>query len=169
MKKVFLLAPLLAALLSSGCMHYARGSGSHLAFARIYVAPVRNDSLAPQAQALLTKQVRRKLADEPNLEIAAEPESAAILEITIVKFEQTVASTDTNDTINAKSFNVQMSVTCTLKDGQTGKIYFKDHKLSDSVECHAVADYQEAKHQIMPKLTEKLATRICEAVCNPWE
>jgi outer membrane lipopolysaccharide assembly protein LptE/RlpB len=168
MKGVFSLALLLAMLSLSGCMHYAKGTGTHLAFDRIYVAPVRNDSFASQSQALLTKQVRRKLADEPNLEITATPKNAAVLEITIVKFEQTTATRDTDDTVRAKSFNVQMSVVCTLTDGATGKAYFKDCDLSDSVECHTFADYQEARHQIMPKLTEKLATRICEAVCNPW-
>ena len=169
MKKMLLPMLLLGAFSLSGCMHYAKGSGSHLPFDRIYVAPIKNDSLAPQAQALLTKQVRRKLADKPGLDIFAIPEDGAILEITIVKFEQLIATRKTDDTAAAESFDIKMSVVCTLTDWKTGKIYFKDLQLSDSVECHTFADYQEARHQMMPKLTEKLATKICEAVCNPWE
>jgi hypothetical protein len=154
--------------LTQGCAHYSKGSGSDLPFDRIYVAPVKNDSFAPQAQALLTKQIRSKLVNQTNLEIAPSPSNAAILEITITKFGQSIATTSRNDTVQAHSFDVKMTVVCTLRDSETEKVYFSDYSVSDSVECHGEGDYQGAKHQIMPQLTEKLAEKICEIVCNPW-
>jgi hypothetical protein len=168
-KKTLSFVLFLTLLLPQGCLHYSRGSGARLSFSRIYVPPAKNDSFAPQVQALLTKQIRAKLANQQNLEIAPSPENAVILEVSIVKFEQFVAATNGNDTALAKSFNEKMTVACTLRSGETGKIYFKDHRLSDSVECDAFGDYHEARYQIMPQLTEKLADKICEIVCNPWK
>ncbi|MDR1413606.1 MAG: LPS assembly lipoprotein LptE [Puniceicoccales bacterium] len=168
MRKIFLLLSFCALSLASGCLHYAKGSGAHLEFSRIYVSPVKNDSFAPQVQALLTRQIREKLANQQNLEIAPSPENSVTLEITIENFEQSVATTHGGDTTAAKSFNEKMTVICTLRDDRIGKTYFKNYKLSDSVECQVLGDYNEARHQIMPQLTDKLADKICEIVCNPW-
>ncbi|MDR2737672.1 MAG: LPS assembly lipoprotein LptE [Puniceicoccales bacterium] len=165
---VFRLAIVLATALASGCMHYSRGSGTSLEFERIYVAPVKNDSYARQAQALLTGQIREKLANQPNLELALSPENAAVLRITITEINRSVATASKDDTAYARSFDVIMSILCTLVDEKSGKVYFEDYKISDSVECFVVDDYIGAEYQIMPHLTEKLADRVCEAVCNPW-
>jgi hypothetical protein len=150
-------------------MHYSAGPGTSLEFDKIYVAPVKNDSFAPQAQALLTKQIRTKLANCPGLELASSSENAAILEVTIIDFGQSMATTRDDDTIRAKSFDVKMSVSCTLSDDATGKVYFKNYHMSDSVECHAFDDnFQASQYQAIPQLTNKLADKICDAVCNPW-
>jgi hypothetical protein len=168
-KNVTLLGAFILLILVAGCVHYSVGSGTSLTFNSIYVAPVKNDSFAPQAQALLGKQIRKKLDSQPNLEIAMTSDNAAVLEITIVNFEQSPATMRSDDTAQARSFKVTMTVICTLSDAKTGKIYFKDHCLSSSVECYAFDDNcREGKYQIMPRLTEKLADNICEIVCQPW-
>jgi hypothetical protein len=168
-KSIVIVALLLLPMFAGGCMHYSKGHGGvPLEFDKIYVAVAKNDSFAPQVCELLTRQVRLKLANQYGLNVVKSAENATILETTVVEFQQFVATTRANDTVAAKSFDVKMSVRCTLRNGVTGKIYFSDHLFSDSVACHSPGDYQQTKYQVMPRLTEKIADQICRAVCNPW-
>jgi hypothetical protein len=167
-KSVAVMSLLLLPMFAGGCMHYSKGHGVPLEFDKIYVAVAKNNSFAPQVRELLTRQVRLRLANQYGLNVVESAENVAILETTVVEFRQFVATTRENDTVSAKSFDVRMSVRCTLRNGATGKVYFSDHLFSDSVACHSPEDYQQAKYQIMPRLTEKIADQICRAVCNPW-
>lgn len=155
------------ALLLSGCMHYSAGTGSNLVFDRIFVPPVRNNSFATQAQAVLTQYVRNYLSQRPGVSLADSADLAAVLDITITDFFRSLATTKESDSVRAKSFDVVMVVSCTLTNSD-GSILLKDYKVRESVECYAFDDYQEAQYQIMPRLAEKLAKKISELVCNSW-
>lgn len=177
MKFIHLFLLLFLCLPFLGCSNYSFGRRAQipLPFSRIYVAPVKNESFAPQAQALLTKSVRNKLANQPGIKLAESPDNAAILEITIIKYGQSSAGYEYVEKKNGdkkhdgwKVYDVDMSVSCSLVNGKTGKVYFKDHKVSASVECRDRENYQEAKYQAMPQLVQKLADEICEDICNVW-
>ena len=177
MKFIHLFLLLFLCLPFLGCSNYSFGRRAQipLPFSRIYVAPVKNESFAPQAQALLTKSVRNKLANQPGIKLAESPDNAAILEITIIKYGQSSAGYEYVEKKDGdkkhdgwKAYDVDMSVSCSLVDGKTGKVYFKDHKVSASVECRDRENYQEAKYQAMPQLVQKLADKICEDICNVW-
>jgi hypothetical protein len=158
----------ISALLGGGCMHYEPSSG--LPFRRIYVAPVKNDSFAPQAQALLTKQLRIKLSKRPELELAESAENAALLEVELVGFDQSVATEMESDTACTKSLDVTLVAFFTLSDVQCGVVryHIKDCKAVASIECHEGGSYRDAKYQSMPRLTDKLADKICDILCNLW-
>ena len=182
MKFIYLFWILAILLPFFGCVSYHPGIGANipLPFDRVYVAPVKNKSFAPQSQALLTKSVRNKLANQPGIKLAGSPDNAAILEITIIKYGQSSAgyeyvekqenqnNNEKHEYDDWKTYDVDMSVSCSLVDGKTGKVYFKDHKVSASVECRDRENYQEAKYQAMPQLVQKLADEICEDICNVW-
>ncbi|MDR0742162.1 MAG: LPS assembly lipoprotein LptE [Puniceicoccales bacterium] len=140
-----------------------------LEFDKIYVVPIKNDSFAPQTQVSLTKQVRTKLSNIVGLELALSPENAAILEITIVDFGRSMATTQEDDTSRAKSFDVKMAIICTLRNSVTGRVYFRDYRISDVVECHTSnGNFQAFQYQAIPKLTNKLADKVCDIICNLW-
>ncbi|MDR1528019.1 MAG: LPS assembly lipoprotein LptE [Puniceicoccales bacterium] len=169
MKKIPLAVCLVISVLGAGCIYYSMRPNTPLEFDKIYVVPIKNDSFAPQAQVLLTKQVRTRLANIAGLELASSPENAAVLEITIVDFGRSVATTQEDDTSRAKSFNVKMAIVCALRNNITGKVYFKDYRISDFVECHmSNNNFQAFQYQAIPKLTNKLANKVCDIICNLW-
>ena len=177
MKFIYLFWILAVLLPFFGCTSYHPGIGANipLPFDRVYVAPVKNESFAPQSQALLTKSVRNKLANQPGIKLAESPDNAAVLEITIIRYGQSSAGYEYVEKQNGdkkyddwKAYDVNMSVSCSLVNGKTGKVCFKDRKVSASVECRDRENYQEAKYQAMPQLIQKLADKICEDICNVW-
>ncbi|MDR1457690.1 MAG: LPS assembly lipoprotein LptE [Puniceicoccales bacterium] len=140
-----------------------------LEFDKIYVAPIRNDSFAPQTQEVLTKRVRTKLTNISGLELAPSPENAATLEITIIEFGRSLATTQEDDTSQAKSFSIKMAIHCTLSNNVTGRVYFKDYRISDFLECHTLdGDLQVLQRQAIPRLANKLADQVCDIICHLW-
>ncbi|MDR2720693.1 MAG: hypothetical protein LBB15_00175, partial [Puniceicoccales bacterium] len=63
MRKVYanLVSTIVLCFLLCGCVCYQFGNESKLPFKTIYVAPVCNDSVVPQMQAVLSTQIRQKL------------------------------------------------------------------------------------------------------------
>jgi hypothetical protein len=151
-------------LLLCGCMHYRPGHGSQLPFETVCVVAVKNDAFVPQMQAILSSQVRQKLSRCFRLSDRAD----ATLEITIVSFGQSIATTMPDDSIRAKSFMLNATVRCSLLSNKTGEYWFKDHTIGADIECQTAVDYQWNKTQAIPKLSLKLAEKISDIVCNPW-
>lgn len=170
MKKNAILSGILLAIvvLSAGCAHYHTGLGNKLPFKTLYVAPAKNNSLAPQAQALLTEQIRNKIITDARIELKNEDEADATLEITICDFETNVGSTKGTDSVVANSFNVSLGVKIMLEMNDTGEVLLKNHSVSAEVEVFVKDGYEEAQYQAMPKLTQKLADKIYILVSTPW-
>ena len=159
---------LLAIFACSGCMHYSAGIGTSLKFSKIYVAPVRNDSFAPQAQALLTRQLRHKLSSYPGMSLASTQQGAAVLDVTLTDISYSAETIDETDSEKAKTFEIKLSAQCSLFGGSDDHVYFQDIPVSAGIECYAFKDFQAAKYQLMPQITEQLAEKIVQLVCHTW-
>tara|TARA_B100001248_G_scaffold262528_2_gene259163 strand:- start:26533 stop:27018 length:486 start_codon:yes stop_codon:yes gene_type:complete len=156
----FLLASL---LLLSGCSHYQKGQGAELAFSTLYVAPVRNDSMAPQAQALLSKQLMETLMGDGRVELTSKESADATLEITLSKYSRSISATQEQDASLAQSYTLTLEAHCDLIDNESGTPYFHKRSVSATVNSLAPSEYQG-----MPFLTNNLAKKIKDLVLNVW-
>ena len=157
-----------AVVLTAGCAHYHTGIGSKLPFQTLYVAPAMNESLAPQAQALLTEQVRNKIISDGRITLKNEDDADAVLEITICNFSTNIGTTKHTDSTVANSFNVILDGEVTLSMKDTGEVLITNHPVSASVEVLVNDEYEEAQYQAMPQVTQKLADQIYILVSTPW-
>ena len=150
-----------------GCMHYTKGTGTKLPFKKIYVAPVKNDAYAPQAQALLTKKIRTKLANYPGIELTSAPTDGAVLDIKIVSFSEPTDTTGDFDTFREDSVVMSMTVKVSLTNLDGDKI-FENAEFSENAEEYIASSNINVRYQMMPNLLEKLATKICDAISTVW-
>jgi hypothetical protein len=119
-------------------------------------------------QTVLSARVRQKLSQHPGVKLADNSDADVTLTIAIVRFDQSVAATMSNDTARAKSFILNVRASCSLFDNRSGKYLFRDHVLGASINSRTEGDYQRNKSQVIPQLSLKLAEQIGNAVCNPW-
>jgi len=160
---------LLSVLAWTGCANYQLGRQAPLPFERLYVAPVVNDSFAPQAQAVLTEQLARQFLTSGAVTLVKSPEQAdAILTVTIVDFRREVAATQDDDTGLGESFLLYMTSNSDLVDAETGKPYFKARRNRAEVRTLIDSGLQPAEYQSMPVLTRDLARSIKETVLSTW-
>ena len=77
----------------SGCNSYQLGNPVELPFESIYIKPVSNDSFAPQAQALLSMQIRDAFIRDGRTKLVTSREAAdAVLLINLTDYKRLAAA-----------------------------------------------------------------------------
>jgi len=162
---------LLGASIVSGCSHYQLGTGakSPLAFHTLYVAPVANKSLLPQAQAIVSERVRDAFARDGRVALAAAGDAAdATLEVTLTDYHREVAAARAGDTGLARKFNLILTASCTLRDHRAGKVLFENRTVSTSLEAFTDQGQLQAEYEAVPLLASALADKITHAALDTW-
>lgn len=153
--------------LLNGCASYQVGSGA-LPFTSLYVEPARNDTYAPQAQALLTEQVIQALLRDGRVRITAREEADAVLSMTLVDYDRNLVATQSNDTARARGYDLSLTAQLDLKNASTGKAYFEGRQLSVTASAYTDGGLQPAEYQSMPTLTRRLAEQIRTEILSTW-
>jgi outer membrane lipopolysaccharide assembly protein LptE/RlpB len=153
----------------AGCAHYQLGTGAAPSFATLYVAPVENQTLLPQARALLSTQIRAAFAQDGRVVLVNSPQDAeATLEIDIRDYHRDVASVRADDTGLARKFALTLGVACTLRDNRTGQVLFADRPVSTRRDAFTDGGQLQAEYEVLPLLAESLAQKISHAVLDVW-
>lgn len=156
-------------LLLAGCAHYQLGTGTKLSFSTLYVAPVRNASGLPQAQAIVSTQVRQAFINDGRVALAASPAAAdATLEVDLISYSRQAAVSLRTDTGLARTFNVTLNARCTLRDNRTGRVLFANRPLSVTKEVFTDSGQLQAEYQNVPLLAQTLAQDVMHAVLDVW-
>lgn len=169
---------LLALAAAAGCSHYQVGTQGRLPFATVYVAPVQNRTLLPQAQAEISAQLRTALANDGRVSLANSPEAAdATLSVVIVDFHREVAAVREQDTGLAGEFSETLGALCSLRDNRANRFFFENRPLSthrdvfaDSGDPHSslVGNQLQSEYNTLPLLAQSLADRVAHAVLDVW-
>ncbi len=160
---------LLSAVLSSGCANYRLGTGGKLAFQTIYLEPVENKTLLPQARALLSTQLREAFARDGRVALVNSPEAAdATLAVTITSYRRDVLTVREGDTGLARKFNVTLATTCTLKERKGPKPLFENRPIEAQREVFTDSGQLQSEYQTLPLLAESLAAKVTHAALDVW-
>lgn len=167
----------LCALLLAACANYRLGTGGNLTFRTIYVEPVENRSLLPQAQALVSAQLRQAFARDGRVTLVNSATGAdATLSVVLNDFRRDVAAAREDDTGLARKFNVTLTAGCTLRENRTGRVLFENRSVSAQRETFTdsrLAGPQyggqlQAEHQVLPLLAETLVGKIVHTTLDVW-
>jgi hypothetical protein len=152
-----------------GCAHYQLGTGATPGFHTVYVAPVENQTLLPQSQALLTTELRESFARDGRIALVNSADSADVtLKVTISNYGRDVAAARTDDTGLARKFNVTLGVVCTLNDRRTGKAIFENRPVHAAREVFTDSGQLQAEYQTLPLLAEAVAGKVVHATLDVW-
>ena len=109
-----------------GC-RYALGPAGELSFDRLYVSVVHNDSLAPQAGALLSRALREEILREGRARLVNSQEDAdAILTVRLIDYDQIPEAYRSDDTVLAASFRLRLFALAHLNSSPSGKSLLKE-------------------------------------------
>jgi hypothetical protein len=159
------------ALLLAGCAHYHLGTGApeKLAFRTLYVAPVENRTLLPDARAALSTQLRETFLRDGRVALTPSPETAdATLTVVINDYHRDAAAAREGDTGLARKFNLVLGAACTLRDNRAARTLFENRPISVSRESFTDGGQLQSEYQALPLLAESLADRISHAALDIW-
>lgn len=159
----------LLALLSAGCANYRLGTGGTLAFQRLYVAPVANETTLPQAVALVSTQIREHLIRDGRVRLVSSAEDAdATLVITLTDYGREVATVRSDDTGLARKFDLTLTAKATLRDQRSGDALFENRVLTSKRQAFTDSGQLQAEYQTLPLLANSLAESVRNAVLDVW-
>jgi len=165
----------------SGCNSYQLGNPFELPFESIYVKPVTNDSYAPQAQTLLSTQIRDVFIRDGRTKLVINREAAdAVLIINLTEYNRIAAARQSDDTTSAASFRLVLAAEVSLFDQNKGDYYFQKRMIRESSSAYVnnpyatpataqTQDFLQMEYQAMPRLTHDLSRRIADEVLSTWE
>jgi Lipopolysaccharide-assembly len=159
----------LAGLGLAACTHYQLGTKTRLAFATVYVAPVENRALLPQAQALVATALRDALLRDGRVTLVSSPEAADVtLRVALTGYHREMAAANPADTGLARKFALQLHATCTLTDNRAHRPLFANRDLLVTRDAYTDSGQLQAEYQTVPLLAEALADQVAHAVLDVW-
>lgn len=169
MRAYFLLC-ITGLLLFSGCSNYHLGTGAHVSFHTLYVAPVVNESNLPQAVAPVSTQLREAFLRDARVILVNTPEEAdATLTVHLVKYERLARTRETADTGLARKFDVTLNAEATLRDNRDNKLLLQNRKVQATRQVFTDNGQQlQAEYQNVPLLAETLAKNVLGATLDVW-
>jgi outer membrane lipopolysaccharide assembly protein LptE/RlpB len=151
-----------------GCAHYQLGTTAKVSFATLYLEPAKNQTLLPQARAIISTQVREAFAKDGRVTLVNSPEAAdATLHVTIHDYHRDVASVLESDTGLARKFTLTLEVTCTLRT-RNGESLFTDRIIRVQRDAFTDGGQLQSEYQTLPLLAEALSKKIVHAVLDVW-
>lgn len=158
-----------AALLLAGCAHYHLGTDAKLSFTTLYVEPVANKTLLPQAQAILSTQIREALDRDGRVTLVNSPtEADATLSVVIRDYHREIRDVREDDTGLARKFALVLRTECTLHDNRAGKDLFAARSVTVTRDAFTDSGQLQAEYQTLPLLAEALADKVAHTVLDVW-
>ena len=154
-----------------GCSYYQLGTGTSgkLTFRTLYLEPVENKTLLPQARALVSTQLREAFARDARITLVNSSEAAdATLAVTITAYRRDVLTVREGDTGLARKFNVTLATIATLRDRRGHKILFENRPIEVQREVFTDSGQLQSEYQTLPLLAESLASKVTHAALDVW-
>ena len=153
----------------TGCAHYHLGTDTVLPFRTLYVAPVENKTLLPQAQAITSTALREELLRDGRVTLVNSAEEADVtLTVRLVRYHRDIASVNPDDTGLARKFALTLDADATLRDNRTGRDLFEHRALTAVRDAFTDSGQLLAESQTVPLLAGVLASRAAHAVLDVW-
>lgn len=170
LRRLLLLPALVvAAIFAGGCSHYRLGTTGTLDFTTVYVAPVRVETLLPQATVEVTTALRERFAADGRVRLVADESAADVtVLVRLTHYGREVATVLPNDTGLARKFDLLLDGTVTLRDNRRGTLLLDARPVQARRQAFTDDGQLQAEYQTLPLLAEQLADRAAHAVLDVW-
>lgn len=171
---------ILGAALLGSCANYKLGAPAQLPFRTLYIRPASNESFAPQAQAVLSAQLRDAFIRNNSVRVVANKDEAdAILGVNLTEYTRDVGSRRRDDTRSAQDFDLALAAEISLYNQKEQSYYFTDRLVESRTNAFVdnpfrdedapqTESFSQSEFQAMPILTRELARNIADQVLGGW-
>ncbi|MDR0444689.1 MAG: LPS assembly lipoprotein LptE [Puniceicoccales bacterium] len=139
--------------------------GGNKIICHIAIAPVKNLSLAPQAEGIFTEQLHRYFTCIPGWQLSEEPQADVILETRLEHFNTHLGSTREE---HIQSLHLALTASASLRKAEDNHCYFQNIPFQAET-YYEITEINDPYYAAIPLLTRDLVEKIGRAVCYPWE
>lgn len=169
-----------ALTLSTACKSYQLGHPAELPFETIFIQPAKNDSFAPQAQALVSSEVREAVIRDGRVKLVANPNEAdAVLTVTLTDYTRRGNSRSQADTEIAQDFDLRLYASLDLYDQRNGQFLFEERRIDARATGYTndpfaapgtpnTQDLIQSEYNAMPRLARDLGRKAADELLSAW-
>ena len=163
--------------LFNGCANYNLGSSAEIPFKSIYIKPTTNHSYAPQAQPIVSAQIRETFIHDGRVKLVAkEADADAVLYVDLTDYKRSAGARNSKDTVIANDFDIRLIAEISLFDKSKGDYLFKERSIQAKTHAYIgnpytdseIISYQQSERQAMTQLAREIARKITDEVLSPW-
>jgi hypothetical protein len=162
---------LLGVTVLSGCAGYRVGNisgrdiqGVHT----VYVPVVRNSSLVPDLQVVLTNAIIRRFENDGTLSVVQSENADSELDVTIIDVQRTSMRSSSSDLLLTSEYNLTIHATATFVNRKLGRKIFENAQVSGNTSFFTQADINEGERQALPLAAIDLANNAVSLVTEGW-
>jgi hypothetical protein len=164
LRTLFTLLGLGLTLSQTGCSSYELG-GPKPAFTSIEIAPIQNTTSRIGTHAVLEQKLIESFTADPRIKIGP---GGAKLETEVIHYTHQGLTTKSTDSYTYSSFNVSITVRCTLTTNNGTKVLFKNREFTASATLQPNQDVSAEERSIAPGLFTDIVGQIREAATTSW-
>jgi len=162
-------------LMLSGCAHYHLGVSQEVSFKTLHIDLVENRSFAPQAQALLTRNLIVEFLLDNSVKLVEADEADATLQVTLTEYKRNSVANQSTDTSLARSFDLSLKADITLTNNKSGSAFIQSRSIATKETAYVLDQsgaetdgFLQTEYKTLPILTRSLAKEIRNAVVDVW-
>jgi Lipopolysaccharide-assembly len=163
-RTLFLFLGLSLTISQTGCSSYELG-GPKPAFTTIEIAPIQNTTSRIGTHVALEQKLIESFTSDPRIKIGT---GGAKLETVVTGYTHRGLTTKSTDSYTYSSFNISITVRCTLTTNNGTKVLFKDREFSASATLQPNGDASAEERSIAPGLFTDIVSQIREAATTAW-
>ncbi len=155
-------------LVLSGCNHYQLGPPEEVAYESIYITPIEVFEIIPQAQALITENLREAFLQSGRISLQNRDSADVILDVVLVDLTRETGALQQFDTGRTASTILTLHAEASLIERRTGRRLMQKIPLQAQTVALNQAGLVQAEYQAIPILAETLARKVRDQVLFPW-
>ena len=151
-------------LTQPGCSSYELG-GPKPAFTSIEIAPIKNSTSRIGTHVALEQKLVESFTADPRIKVGP---GGAKLETEVIRYTHQGLTTKSTDSYTYSSFNISITVSCTLTTNNGTKVLFKNREFIASATLQPNGDASAEERSIAPGLLTDIVSQIREAATTSW-
>lgn len=165
----------------SACRSYNLGYPGALEFETVYIQAVGNESFAPQAQALVSSNLREAFIRDGRIKVVSSEDAAdVVLVVTLTEYTRSPGSFSNVDSARAFDFDINLQSQIGLFDPTKGQYLIENERVEASTNAYTenpytaagapnTRSYLLAESQAMVILSRSLSQKIADRVLSAWQ
>jgi len=162
---------LLLAFALSGCAGYRVGniSGRDLqGVASVYVPVVKNASLEPDLQMVVTNALIRRFNDDGTLQVNQNASADSELDVVVTNVAHTPIRSSNSDLLITAEYQIRIEAKATYVNRRLGRKIFENVDVVGTTTFFTQSNIQEAERQAIPLAAEDLAQNTVKLITEGW-
>jgi D-alanyl-D-alanine carboxypeptidase len=134
----------------------------------VFVPVVKNASLQPDLQVVVTNAIIQRFNDDGTLEVNQNDNADSELDVTIESVQSSAVASSTNNILVTAEYQLTINAKATYVNRKLGRKIFENVEVTGNTSFFTQANIQEGERQALPLAAQDLAQNTVKLVTEGW-